>query len=85
MPSSYKEIRKEIKMLQKDLRKRETDIVRNIIKKKNVILCTNIGAGSKLLRDTEFDVTIIDECAQGLEASCWIPILRGLCIHIVKE
>ena len=42
-----------------------------------MILCTNIGAGNKLLKDVDFDVTVIDECAQGLEASCWIPILKA--------
>ena len=24
-----------------------------------------------------FDVVVIDEAAQGLEASCWLPLLRG--------
>lgn len=24
-----------------------------------------------------FDVTVIDECGQGLEASCWIPMLNA--------
>ncbi len=29
------------------------------------------------LQDTVFDVVVIDEAAQALEASCWIPILKG--------
>ncbi|XP_038419589.1 DNA-binding protein SMUBP-2-like isoform X10 [Canis lupus familiaris] len=31
----------------------------------------------KLLPDTHFDVVVIDECAQALEASCWIPLLKA--------
>lgn len=31
----------------------------------------------KLLPEGHFDVVVIDECAQALEASCWIPLLRA--------
>jgi superfamily I DNA and/or RNA helicase len=31
----------------------------------------------KYLPNVEFDVVIIDECAQSIEISCWIPLLRG--------
>ncbi|KAL0629411.1 DNA-binding protein SMUBP-2 [Plecturocebus cupreus] len=35
----------------------------------------------KLLPEGHFDVVVIDECAQALEASCWIPLLQaGKCI-----
>jgi ATP-dependent RNA/DNA helicase IGHMBP2 len=30
-----------------------------------------------MLKDVEFDLVVLDEAAQALEASCWIPILRG--------
>jgi len=56
-----------------------------------VVLATNVGAANRVLDDLEsspsrkgagggrryFDLVIIDEAAQALEASCWIPILRG--------
>lgn len=29
----------------------------------------------KLLPEAHFDLVVIDECAQALEASCWIPLL----------
>ena len=29
------------------------------------------------LKDMKFDVVVIDEAAQALEASCWIPILKA--------
>jgi len=41
------------------------------------VFATNIGAASRLLSKINFDVVIIDEAAQALEASCWIPILKG--------
>lgn len=31
----------------------------------------------KLLPDSHFDMVVIDECAQALEASCWIPLLKA--------
>lgn len=31
----------------------------------------------KLLPDGHFDLVVIDECAQALEASCWIPLLKA--------
>jgi superfamily I DNA and/or RNA helicase len=31
----------------------------------------------KIVPKMEFDVVIIDECAQSCEIACWIPILRA--------
>lgn len=31
----------------------------------------------KLLPEDHFDLVVIDECAQALEASCWIPLLKA--------
>lgn len=40
-----------------------------------------LGASSdgplELLPEGCFDVVVVDECAQALEASCWIPLLRA--------
>nr|XP_013803730.1 PREDICTED: DNA-binding protein SMUBP-2 [Apteryx mantelli mantelli] len=47
----------------------------------SVVLATNTGASSdgplKLLPENHFDLVVIDECAQALEASCWIPLLKA--------
>jgi DNA polymerase alpha-associated DNA helicase A len=48
----------------------------------NVILSTCAGAGENYLSkfksdENPFDYVIIDECAQGTEILCWIPILMG--------
>ncbi|GAA97082.1 hypothetical protein E5Q_03757 [Mixia osmundae IAM 14324] len=67
----------EIKLLRKELRVREAGVTSSVIGQARVVLCTCHGAGSKqIMRDT-FDVAIIDEAAQALEGSCWIPILKA--------
>ncbi|XP_014796193.1 PREDICTED: DNA-binding protein SMUBP-2 [Calidris pugnax] len=47
----------------------------------SVVLATNTGASSegplKLLPEEHFGLVVIDECAQALEASCWVPLLRA--------
>lgn len=42
-----------------------------------MVFATNVGTASKLLKDVTFDLVIIDEAAQALEVSCWIPILKA--------
>lgn len=74
---SRQQQRMELRALAKEARQREKDVVRRIIDRSNVVLCTCITAGSRLLEDVSFDMVVIDEAAQGLEAACWIPILKG--------
>jgi DNA polymerase alpha-associated DNA helicase A len=42
-----------------------------------IVLTPLYRAGSRQLFDTNFDVLIIDEAAQALEAVCWIPIMKN--------
>ncbi|XP_060117178.1 DNA-binding protein SMUBP-2 isoform X2 [Heteronotia binoei] len=71
----------EIKTLRKELKEREEIAMSEILTRANVILATNTGASSdgplKLLPENHFDLVVIDECAQALEASCWIPLLKA--------
>ena len=60
----------------KEARKRERTVVRDILKRANVVFSTCVGAASRLLEGQSFDLVVIDEAAQGLEAACWIPILK---------
>ncbi|XP_067849812.1 DNA-binding protein SMUBP-2 isoform X2 [Heptranchias perlo] len=73
--------RGEIKTLRKELRAREETAIVQILKKATVVLATNTGASNdgplKLMSDDYFDLVVIDECAQALEASCWIPLLKA--------
>ncbi|XP_069595432.1 DNA-binding protein SMUBP-2 [Ranitomeya imitator] len=73
--------RSEIRALRKELREREEAAMVETLKNANVILATTTGASLdgplKLLPDNYFDLVVIDECAQALEASCWIALLRA--------
>lgn len=71
------QLRREMKANRKEMRVREQKVVRDIVHQSNVVFATNVGAASKLLKDVTFDLVIIDEAAQALEASCWIPILKA--------
>lgn len=42
-----------------------------------VVLATCHSAGGRQLRDHMFDVLIIDEATQALEAVCWVPIFKA--------
>lgn len=49
----------------------------DLLRESNVVLATLHGAGSYQLKDQHFDVVIVDEASQALEAQCWIPILSS--------
>eukprot|EP01041_Mallomonas_annulata_P001055 gene1055-2065_t len=72
--SKRREIQSELRHLRKEARQREEIVVRSIIESRDVILCTLVGASTHLLREMEFDMVIIDEAAQALEAACWVPM-----------
>ncbi|XP_053283805.1 DNA-binding protein SMUBP-2 [Pleuronectes platessa] len=73
--------RREIGELRKELKTREATAIAQILKSADVVLSTNTGACSdgplKHLPAEHFDWVVIDECAQALESSCWIPLLRA--------
>ncbi|XP_066854840.1 DNA-binding protein SMUBP-2 isoform X2 [Anser cygnoides] len=71
----------EIKALKKELKQREETAMTAALTRASVVLATNTGASSdgplKLLPEDHFDLVVIDECAQAVEASCWIPLLKA--------
>ncbi|CAK4383924.1 unnamed protein product [Aphanomyces euteiches] len=69
--------RQESKLLRKEIREREQKVVGDILSHSDVVLATNAGAATKLLKDMVFDMVVVDEAAQALEVSCWIPLLKG--------
>ncbi|XP_066541765.1 DNA-binding protein SMUBP-2 [Hoplias malabaricus] len=74
-------LRREIGELRKELKSREQMAITQILKRANVILATNTGASDdgplKYLHSEHFDLVVIDECAQALESSCWIALLKA--------
>lgn len=79
-----KTIRRTVAEREKEIRTLERGAVMDTLASCSVILCTNTGAGDRSLEDyiqqltgKAFDVVVIDECAQALEVSCWIPLVYG--------
>lgn len=79
-PPEKRNAYREMKSLRKEIRTREEKVVGEILRNANVVLATNVGAAGSVFRhmaDSKgeplaFDLVIIDEAAQALEASCWI-------------
>jgi superfamily I DNA and/or RNA helicase len=55
----------------------EEHILNQLINDADAVICTLNGANNRLLYKREFDVVMIDEAAQALEPSCWIPIQKA--------
>lgn len=72
-----REIYADLKELRKEYRERERKCVSNLVRGSKVVLATLHGAGGFQLRNEEFDVVIIDEASQALEAQCWVPLLSA--------
>lgn len=68
----------DLKALRKEYRERESKCVDNLVRGSSVVLSTLHGAGGHQLRNAaRFDVVIIDEASQALEAQCWIPLISA--------
>jgi DNA polymerase alpha-associated DNA helicase A len=65
----------EMKELRKEFREREGKCVENLVTSSKVVLATLHGSGGFQLKRQEFDVVIVDEASQALEAQCWVPLL----------
>ncbi|KAK3394684.1 P-loop containing nucleoside triphosphate hydrolase protein [Podospora didyma] len=67
----------ELKVLRKEYREREKRCVSSLVAGSKVVLATLHGSGGFQLRGEQFDVVIIDEASQALEAQCWVPLLSA--------
>lgn len=73
----------EIKLLRKDLKKREFKTIKDLIIQSRIVVTTLHGSSSRelcsLYRDDPnfklFDTLIIDEVSQAMEPQCWIPLI----------
>ncbi|XP_058072374.1 uncharacterized protein LOC131221204 isoform X2 [Magnolia sinica] len=75
--NTKRDIRKELRTLAKEERKRQQLAITDVIKNADVVLTTLTGASSHKLEGTTFDLVIIDEAAQALEVACWMALLKG--------
>jgi ATP-dependent RNA/DNA helicase IGHMBP2 len=78
-------IRDGVRRLRAEVRELEERVVRDILDRADVVLATNVGAGDPMLSGLEFDRVAIDEAAQALEASSWIPILLGRMVVLAGD
>lgn len=62
----------QLRELRRELRQREKRAAGELLDSATVLLSTLSMAGSKMLQGRNFDVVIIDEAGQALEAECWI-------------
>ena len=67
----------DMKELRKEFREREKKVVGNLVGESTVVLTTLHGSGGFQLRYEKFDVVIIDEASQALEAQCWVALLSA--------
>ncbi|XP_063968826.1 DNA-binding protein SMUBP-2-like [Lytechinus pictus] len=74
-------LKDEMKYLRQDLKSREQKAIQDILMAADIVLATNTSASTKgplrALQQGHFDLVVIDECAQSLEAACWIPLLNA--------
>ncbi|KAF2272526.1 P-loop containing nucleoside triphosphate hydrolase protein [Westerdykella ornata] len=70
-----RQIYTEMKDLRREYKEREKGCVENLVRGSKVVLATLHGAGGYHLKGQEFDVVIVDEASQALEAQCWVPLL----------
>jgi DNA polymerase alpha-associated DNA helicase A len=66
-----------LRELRKEYREREKRCVSSLVRESKAVLATLHGAGGYQLRNEQFDVVIIDEASQALEAQCWVPLLTA--------
>ncbi|PFH35643.1 R3H domain-containing protein [Besnoitia besnoiti] len=91
--AATRELRQEIRTLRRELRAFEKKAVEEVLEQSPIVFATCAGADDEALRSflgddqgrpgqgsagrNGFDVVVVDEAAQALEAVCWIPLLCG--------
>lgn len=70
-------IRGELRLLAKEERSRQARAVAEALAGAQVVCTTLAGVGARDVAGLQFDVVVIDEAAQALEAACWAALLRG--------
>jgi len=71
------EVRKELRMLAKEEKNRQKTAMRDVVSGARVVCSTLSGALSGTLKFEDFDVVVIDEAAQALEAACWGAVMKA--------
>ncbi|EFJ52473.1 hypothetical protein VOLCADRAFT_79084 [Volvox carteri f. nagariensis] len=70
-------LRSDLRRLAKEERLRQEAAVVEVIKGARVVCCTLTGVSHRQLESELFDVAVVDEAAQALEAATWSALLRA--------
>uniref|UniRef100_T1J8P0 AAA+ ATPase domain-containing protein n=1 Tax=Strigamia maritima TaxID=126957 RepID=T1J8P0_STRMM len=64
-----------------ELKTLEAKATKELLERTSIVLATSTSAHMdgplKHVLMEHFDLVVIDECSQGMEAACWIPLLRA--------
>ena len=71
------EARTALRALRDEQRRMEDATIRGILDSAEVVATTLTGAADTLVTRRDFDLVVIDEAAQAIEAGSWIALLRG--------
>jgi superfamily I DNA and/or RNA helicase len=72
-----KEMYREAREIQQWANQLEQTMIYRLVEGAEVICCTLINTDQKLLRDIDFDVTVIDEAGQALDPGLLIPLRKS--------
>eukprot|EP00882_Tetradesmus_deserticola_P026838 GHRQ01029647.1.p1 GENE.GHRQ01029647.1~~GHRQ01029647.1.p1 ORF type:complete len:532 (+),score=217.63 GHRQ01029647.1:349-1944(+) len=72
-----RQVRAELRQLAKEERQRQQKALQEVLDGAQVMCCTLTGALHPQLHGQAFDVAVIDEAAQALEAACWTALLKA--------
>eukprot|EP01029_Cantina_marsupialis_P030820 TRINITY_DN84839_c0_g2_i2.p1 TRINITY_DN84839_c0_g2~~TRINITY_DN84839_c0_g2_i2.p1 ORF type:complete len:442 (-),score=144.07 TRINITY_DN84839_c0_g2_i2:127-1452(-) len=78
--SKKKPLRIAIRQLQREIRDRQKKCLVDVFATADVVLATNIGAGSSVFRDSKcraFDVVVLDEVGQSIEPESYVPLMHA--------
>ena len=75
--AARRELRAEVRALAKEQRTRQAKAVAAVIGSAPVIAATLTGVPSRTLAGQAFDLAVVDEAAQALEAAAWGALLRA--------
>ncbi|GFR40163.1 hypothetical protein Agub_g720 [Astrephomene gubernaculifera] len=70
-------LRGDLRRLAKEERQRQEAAVKEVVRGSQVVCCTLTGVAHRQLEAELFDVAVVDEAAQALEAATWGALLRA--------
>jgi ATP-dependent RNA/DNA helicase IGHMBP2 len=83
--AARRELRAEVRVLAKEQRARQAKAVASVLAAAPVVAATLTGVPSRTLAGQTFDLAVVDEAAQALEAAAWAALLRSRVAVLVGD